>query len=227
MTSPTTESNTCMPLTRTPDQQLPAGHSTGDQDAVVLNERDRALHEAAHGLFSSKGLDVPLADIAKAAGVGVATLYRRYRDKDLLILEVYREHLAYGKQLSVEANGFEDAWEGLVFFLTRTTEQFLADRGMRELILGGYVGGAGWARGSSHQELHEALDTLQKQVAHHLEFLVARAKEQNVVRADFQPTDALLMSAMAQAAAPVKASGWPVSGQRALQLLLEGIRPAK
>lgn len=216
-----------MPLTPSSEQYLPAEHSAGNHDVVVLSERDRALHEAAHELFASHGLDVPLADIAKAAGVGVATLYRRYRDKDLLILEVYREHLAYGRRLSVEANGIEDAWEGLVFFLTGTTEQFLADRGMRELILGGYAGGAGWARGSSHQELHEALNALQEQITHQLESLVDRAKEQNAVRSDFQPTDALLMSAMALAAAPVRASGWPIAGQRALQLLLEGIRPSK
>ncbi|WP_449372702.1 TetR/AcrR family transcriptional regulator [Arthrobacter psychrolactophilus] len=219
-----------MPLTPPSEQYLPAAQNSAerkDDGAVVLSDRDRTLHEAAHGLFSTRGLDVPLADIAKAAGVGVATLYRRYRDKDLLILDVYREHLAYGRRLSIEANGHEDAWDGLVYFLTQTTEQFLADRGMRELILGGYVGGAGWARGSSHRELHEALDALQDQVTQQLESLVERAKEQHAVRADFQPTDALLMSAMALAAAPVKASGWPISGQRALQLLLEGIRPAR
>lgn len=214
-----------MPLTPSIKNHSPDGQSIGDHNVVVLNERDRALNNAAHELFSSKGLSVPLADIAKAAGVGVATLYRRYRDKDLLILDVYREHLAYGEQLSIDANGHEDPWEGLIYFLTKSTEQFLRDHGMRELILGGYIGGVGWARGSSHQELHEVLDALQHRIAHQLEFLVARAKEQHVVRDDFEPTDILLMSAMAHVAAPVKASGWPVSAQRALTLLIEGIRP--
>lgn len=194
--------------------------------AESITARLAHMHQEAHELFAKDGLGVPLADIAKAAGVGVATLYRRYRDKDLLILEVYREHLAYAEKISEQANDYEAAWDGIVFFLTRSTEQFMADRGMRELILGGYVGGVGWARGSSHEELIEALDTLQQRVTKQLESLVARAKEQHAVRADFEPTDVLLMSAMAHAAAPVKASGWPVSGQRALDLLIDGIRPS-
>lgn len=208
-------------------QSADAGNAVVPAQAEAEPERDRQLHEAAHELFSSKGLGVPLADVAKAAGIGVATLYRRYRDKDVLILDVYREHMAHAEKLSIEANEYPEAWEGLVYFLSRSTDQFMADRGMRELILGGYVGGVGWARGSSHQELIQALDTLEQRVTGQLEHLVARAKAQHTVRSDFEPTDVLLMSAMANAAAPVKESGWPVSGQRALQLLIEGIRPPK
>lgn len=194
-------------------------------DAEPPGDRERQLHLAAHELFASQGLSVPLAEIAKAAGVGVATLYRRYRDKDMLILEVYREHLVSAETLSAEANTFPDAWAGLVYFLRRTTDQFTADRGMRELILGGYVGGVGWARQSTHAELIDALNLVEKRVTAALETLVMRAKEQGVLRSDFEPTDLLLMSAMAHAAAPVRESGWPVRGQRALELLLEGIRP--
>lgn len=243
-TRPAIESTHCMtqlphlgtqhPGTKPNSAGLPGGDSTVVPAAATHPEsstdsasaRDQQLHQAAHQLFSSNGLGVPLADIAKAAGVGVATLYRRYRDKDVLILEVYREPMAFAERLAEEANDFQDAWEGLVHFLHSTTEQFMVDRGMRELILGGYVGGVGWSRGSTHGELIDALDTLERRVTAQLEHLVARAIEQKAVRADFEPTDVLLMSAMAHAAAPVKASGWPVTGQRALQLLIEGIRPA-
>ncbi|ALV45111.1 hypothetical protein MB46_05925 [Arthrobacter alpinus] len=226
-----------MPLTPSLTNHTPASQSADEGNAVVpaqaqaepdlASTRDRQLYEAAHELFSSKGLGVPLADVAKAAGIGVATLYRRYRDKDVLILDVYREQMAYAEKLSVEANEYPEAWEGLVYFLSRSTDQFMADRGMRELILGGYVGGVGWARGSSHRELIQALDTLEQRVTKQLEQLVDRAKAQHTVRNDFEPTDVLLMSAMANAAAPVKESGWPVTGQRALQLLIEGIRPPR
>ncbi len=96
---------------------------------------------------------------------------------------------------------------------------------MRELILGGYMGRAGWARGSSHEKLIVALDTLEQRVTQKLELLDARAKEQHAVRDDFEATDVLLMSAMAHAAAPIKDSDCPETGQRALQLLIEGIRP--
>lgn len=221
---PSPESSTSMSVTpESPDRA--ARSAVKVVDAEPPGDRERQLHLAAHELFASQGLSVPLAEIAKAAGVGVATLYRRYRDKDMLILEVYREHLVSAETLSAEANTFPDAWAGLVYFLRRTTDQFTADRGMRELILGGYVGGVGWARQSTHAELIEALNLVEKRVTAALETLVMRAKEQGVLRSDFEPTDLLLMSAMAHAAAPVRESGWPVRGQRALELLLEGIRP--
>lgn len=204
-----------------------ADSSAAEQkDAEASANRSEHLRQKAHELFATKGLDVPLADIAKAAGVGVATLYRQYRNKDVLILEVYRERLAYARKYSVEANEHPNAWDGLIFFLTRDAEQFMSDRGMRELVLGAYVGALGWSRGSSHKELIEALDAFQRQIGMQLKALVARAKAQKVVREDFEAMDVLLMSAMASAATAVNESGWPVSGQRALQLLIEGIRPS-
>ncbi|HJP80059.1 MAG TPA: helix-turn-helix domain-containing protein [Pseudonocardiaceae bacterium] len=44
--------------------------------------------EAARELFIRFGTDVPMEDIAKAAGVGVGTLYRRFPDRDELIKAV-------------------------------------------------------------------------------------------------------------------------------------------
>ncbi|MFC8303332.1 TetR/AcrR family transcriptional regulator [Specibacter sp. NPDC057265] len=220
--SMTSEPRSRSAATAGPDAPTPAESNPVSEPAGA---RERQVHVAALGLFATQGLGAPLADIAKAAGVGVATLYRRYRDKDILILEVYRGQLDVMEKLAVQANDFPDAWSGLVHFLRRTTEHFAADRGLRELILGGYVGGVGWARRSTHKELIEALDLLERRVIAALEVLVTRAKEQGTVRSDFDATDVLLMSAMAHAPAPVKESGWPVRDKRALTLLLEGIRP--
>jgi len=180
---------------------------------------------AAHELFARQGLGVPLADVAKAAGLGVATLYRRYRDKDILILDVYREHMGVPEGLARTANDYGDPWEGIKYFLLSSTEHLMQDRGMRELVLGGYIGGAGWARTSTHEELLAALDDMEGKVTVQLEILVDRARANRSVRADFRPTDLLLMTAMAHAASPTKATDDPVTSRRALQLLMEGIRP--
>ncbi|AIY00045.1 hypothetical protein ART_0446 [Arthrobacter sp. PAMC 25486] len=188
--------------------------------------RDEQLRQTAHELFAANGLGVPLADVAKAAGVGVATLYRRYKDKDILILDVYRQHMAAGERFALTANGYEDSWAGIEYFLRRSTDQLLRDRGMRELVLGGYIGGAGWARGSTHKELIAALDEMEAKVTAQLKVLVASAKAAKSVREDFEHHDLLLISAMAQAALPVDHRGATAVGQRALQLLIEGIRPA-
>lgn len=205
------------------------GHASGTTAATPTTEaggaREEHLRQKAHDLFSRQGLNVPLAEIAKAAGMGVATVYRRYRDKDVLILDVYRDHMADGERFAVTANSYADPWEGIEYFLRRSADQLMEDRGMRELVLGGFIGGAGWARGSSHEELITALDAMELKVTSQLELLVSRAKAARVVRQDFQETDLRLISAMAHAALPVGATGKTEMSRRALQLLIEGIRP--
>lgn len=221
-----------------PDAHLPSATHQGAESAVepaaaphldsapdIASTRDEQLRRTAHDLFAKNGLGVPLADVAKAAGVGVATLYRRYKDKDILILDVYRQHMTAGERFAITANGYAEPWAGIEYFLRRSTSQLLQDRGMRELVLGGYIGGAGWARGSTHEELIAALDQMEAKVTAQLEVLVANAKAAKAVRADFEHTDLLLISAMAQAALPVDHRGASAVGQRALQLLIEGIRP--
>ena len=43
---------------------------------------------AAEGIFAAKGTSATLEDVAHAAGVGPATLYRRFTNKDALVREV-------------------------------------------------------------------------------------------------------------------------------------------
>lgn len=49
---------------------------------------------AARHLFVERGIDCPLDEIAKRAGVGIGTLYRRFGDRDALVRAVLRDALA-------------------------------------------------------------------------------------------------------------------------------------
>lgn len=55
------------------------------RDAAVNRER---LINAAEAVFAERGPSATLDDVAKAAGVGPATLYRRFATKDALVVEV-------------------------------------------------------------------------------------------------------------------------------------------
>ncbi len=48
---------------------------------------------AARHLFVERGIDCPLDEIAKRAGVGIGTLYRRFGDRDALVRAVLRDAL--------------------------------------------------------------------------------------------------------------------------------------
>ena len=57
-------------------------------------ERNRAaLLDAAASVFVASGVDAPVRDIAAAAGVGVATIYRHFPTRSDLVVAVYRHQV--------------------------------------------------------------------------------------------------------------------------------------
>src|SRR4051794_30900571 len=62
------------------------------QRADACRNRDRLL-EVASEQFTTSGVDTSLEKIAKAAGVGIGTLYRHYPTRDALVEAVYRHNI--------------------------------------------------------------------------------------------------------------------------------------
>ncbi|WP_045879959.1 helix-turn-helix domain-containing protein [Pseudofrankia sp. DC12] len=61
--------------------------------ADARRNRDRIIATAKLA-FADDGPDVPMEEIARLAGVGVGTLYRRFPDREALVLAVVRDSLA-------------------------------------------------------------------------------------------------------------------------------------
>jgi AcrR family transcriptional regulator len=73
---------------------------------------------AAQTVFLDRGVNVPLEEIAAAAGVGIGTLYRRFPDRDALILATADAALTRLADLAEAAWTEEpNAWLALVRFL--------------------------------------------------------------------------------------------------------------
>lgn len=62
------------------------------QRADACRNRDRLL-EAAAACFAAKGANAPLDEVARNAGVGIATLYRHFPTRDCLVEAVYRHEV--------------------------------------------------------------------------------------------------------------------------------------
>src|SRR5450631_3703142 len=60
--------------------------------ADARRNRD-ALLVAAAAQFADRGVESPLEDIARSAGVGIGTLYRHFPTRDALIADVYRREV--------------------------------------------------------------------------------------------------------------------------------------
>src|SRR3954447_23625693 len=107
---------------------VPAGPRRLRADA----ERNRRrLLVAAEELFAERGLCVGLEEIARHAGVGVGTAYRRVRDKDELIDALFEAHIDAIVALADQAAVEPDPWEGLVLFLRGAVEPQIRNRGLK------------------------------------------------------------------------------------------------
>jgi AcrR family transcriptional regulator len=100
------------------------------KDAQQNRER---LLRAARRLFADRGLDVPLEEIARAAGVSIGTLYNRFPTRDALVEAAFEDRAATVTELAERALATDDAWEGFVAFLTGVCELQAADLGYNDL----------------------------------------------------------------------------------------------
>ena len=77
--------------------------------ADAERNRERVLVAAQH-VFSEHGLDASVADVAREAGVGKATIFRSYPTKDDLIAAIACDRVRWVETLVTEALEQPDAW---------------------------------------------------------------------------------------------------------------------
>ena len=187
----------------------------------------RILHAAA-AVFAEQGLGATLADVAARAGVGVATVYRRFANKDDLILALFADRFAYWEQQARQAAESEDVWAGFVRYFEESAQAMVHDKGFRELVGGAYTASAGWARGTGPDPLYALFAQTEAAMREHHIRLVRRAQEAGVLRNDIDPTDMLVLTMAVQATAGLAAAkSRPDVYQRVLGVVLDGLRPAR
>jgi AcrR family transcriptional regulator len=150
-----------------------------------------------------------LNDVAAHAGVGVGTVYRRFANKEELADALFEDMIDSVAALAREAVADPDAWHGLTTSLEKVCEVQAFDRGLREVMLG-------TGRGPRRQAL------VRERVAPAVDLIIARAKEQGMLRADVAGVDFPMIQLMV--AAITDHTGQPDLWRRYLRLLLDGMR---
>ena len=180
--------------------------------ADARRNRERLL-AAARDVFVEQGVDAPLEDVARRAGVGIATLYRRFPDREALMcavaLDVLRRVTDEARAVLAEET---DGFHGLSRYLHRALD-------LRIAAVMPILGGQFDIRG--HDELRVARDTL----APLFETIVARARAGGL-RADVGLGDIGLM--VIRLARPLPGS-FPrdldaAAAHRQLDIVLDGLR---
>ncbi|WP_045741647.1 TetR/AcrR family transcriptional regulator [Actinoplanes rectilineatus] len=143
------------------------------------DNRDRILDAARHAL-AHDGLDVPMREIARRAGVGPATLYRRFPTKESLFIEAFADQLNLCTVILDEALAEPDPWTGFRTLVERICELHARDRGFTAAFLSAYP---------------QALDltVTRTQAVRAIADLTTRAKHAGELRDDFQLDDFLLI----------------------------------
>lgn len=178
-------------------------------DAVRNAER---ISIVAMEAFAERGLEVSMADVAHRAGVGVATVYRRFGDKDGLITALFESKVGQVVAMAERADNDDDPVHALLHLLLTCSEMLSANKGLRQLILNG-----SFPPGDTSPP---ALDRLYP-IA---ERLVARAKAAGWLRDSFAATDVPVLLVTVQAVRDLGGSVQPDLWKRTLITLIDGIR---
>jgi AcrR family transcriptional regulator len=179
--------------------------------ADAVRNRDR-LTAAAAALFAERGVDVPLDEVARRAGVSIGTLYNHFPNRGALLDAVLPDRLAAFDVLAQAAAADPDVWHGFVQFLDGVFVMQARDRAMNEAIARSPVGAVDVAA-----ECGRAGGVL--------DAVAQRARDAGALRLDFGPADlATLVCAMSKVIS--MSGGDDAVWRRHLGFVLDGLRSA-
>ncbi|HSD24180.1 MAG TPA: helix-turn-helix domain-containing protein [Solirubrobacterales bacterium] len=168
-----------------------------------------AVIAAAKKLFADEGLDAQMPDVAKAAKVGVGTVYRHFPTKEDLIAALAAERFERLAERAREELEADDPWQGLCDFIRYSAQIQADDRGLCDVM-----GSRPEVMGASAEAV--GLDELCDQ-------LVKRAQRSGDLRTDLEweeiPMIACALGGITKAHGP-GAGRWP----RLVEIVLDGLR---
>jgi AcrR family transcriptional regulator len=141
----------------------------------------RRLLDAAYEMFSERGLDVGVGEIAARAGVGRGTLFRNFASKEDLIAAIVSERMGEATATGRALLGADDPGEALFEFLREMVEGQQTNRAMVEAIEDTLLQNEEIAAG--YEELIGVLSEL-----------VARAQQAGAIRVDVGALDLMIMT---------------------------------
>lgn len=156
--------------------------------------------DAAEQAFGASGPDASIDEIARLAGVGHGTVFRRFPTKDDLMYAVIERHVAQMCAIAEEALASADPGEAFFDFAKRAAELGMATPGLHKCVVH-----CGEKPGAAELEELSAK-------------LVARAQRAGGVRRDVKPADVQLLVRSALMTAP------PGQWRRYLDVVLDGLR---
>jgi AcrR family transcriptional regulator len=179
-------------------------------------ERNRqAILAAAARVFATEGTDAPPAAVAREAGVGVGTLYRRFPNRDELVQAVMEDTMRRYADAAVEAadRAVADPWRAFAGYVEMLLREQAADPGFADLLIAPFSGSTIFA--AEHARAFRASIRL-----------IERARRAGVVRPDLEHADLFLATLANAGVARVLTTTRAAASERLARILLDAFRPA-
>jgi AcrR family transcriptional regulator len=192
------------------------------EDAIVVRARARrprsdaarnraALLAAAEELYADQGIDVSLEEIARSAGVGIATLYRHFpRGKEQLVCEALVGQVTRYVDAARRALAASDPWKGFVSFVEEICAMQEGDLGFSDVL-------------ATVLPADERVEELRREANDLVIELIDRAKAAGKLRADFVGEDLLLLLIANAAVLNVTRRDAPSSSRRLAAFFLDAV----
>jgi AcrR family transcriptional regulator len=163
--------------------------------------------EAARQVFAERGLDGSVEEVARVAGVGMGTLYRRFPTKDALIAELVRGLLS---EIVSDARAALERYDGqgLESFLYTASAHLASQRGCLARL---------WWPSVAPDLVQEARDLIAD--------LLRDAQQHDKIRGDVTATDIAVILWSVRGVIETMHSVAPDGWRRHLGIVLAGLRP--
>ena len=171
-----------------------------------------AVLSAAREVFAEAGLDAPLDEIARRAGVGIGTLYRRFPCREQLVSAALLDKITDYADAAERALAEPDPWAGFTWFVRRICVMQAGDRGLSDLLLITLAPG-------------EQLEAVRARANRSVIALIDKAKAAGRLRTDMAGEDLLLMLIGNSAIAAAAGGDAPQALPRFVALMLDAFQP--
>jgi AcrR family transcriptional regulator len=172
----------------------------------------RRVLDAARTVFARDGLGAGVDEIAREAGVGVGTLYRRFPQKEDLLAAVLEDGMGRLVEDVEALHGLEDPWEAFAGALDALAGTIARDRAFFEVIQ------------AAAEPVPVAAETKERLIAA-LEVPLRRAQDAGAVRPDVVAHDIPALCMVAARLPAWRLERQPELWRRYLALLADGLRP--
>jgi AcrR family transcriptional regulator len=166
------------------------------------------LLDAAAAVFAEHGLEAGVEEVARAAGVGIGTLYRRFPTKDALVAALVHDVMTTMLRLAQNATG-QAGGTGLEHFLEAASSYQAAHRGCLPRL---------WNVGTEHESVQE----IRRLIA----ALLTDAKENGRIRDEIASADLTIILWSIRGVIETTSGAAPDAWRRHLDILVAGLRPA-